>query len=92
MSAPGQMGTPGGAAQLRVERVTKAFGGVTAIDDVTFDVRTGIVHAVIGPNGAGKTTLINLLSGVYRPTRGRIVLDDRDLTHAPPHAFGASLK
>ena len=90
MSAPGQMATPGGAAQLRVERVTKAFGGVTAIDDVTFDVRSGLVQAIIGPNGAGKTTLVNLLSGVYRPTRGRILLGSRDLTRAPAHAFGTA--
>ena len=78
----------GGVPRLRVERVTKSFGGVTAIDDVTFGVRSGVVHAIIGPNGAGKTTLINLLSGVYRPTHGRIVLDNRELTHAPAHAFG----
>ena len=79
-----------GQVRLRVEGVTKSFGGVTAIDDVTFDVCTGAVHAIIGPNGAGKTTLVNLLSGVYRATRGRILLDSRDLTRAPAHAFGAA--
>ncbi|HEY3459903.1 MAG TPA: ATP-binding cassette domain-containing protein, partial [Casimicrobiaceae bacterium] len=63
----------GGSMRLRVENVTKAFGGVVAIDDVTFDVRSGVVQSIIGPNGAGKTTLVNLLSGVYRPSRGRIV-------------------
>jgi branched-chain amino acid transport system ATP-binding protein len=78
------------AVRLRVDCVTKSFGGVTAIDDVTFGIDAGVVHAVIGPNGAGKTTLINLLSGVYRPTCGRIVFDSRDLTHAPAHAFGAA--
>jgi branched-chain amino acid transport system ATP-binding protein len=75
---------------LRVDGVTKSFGGVTAVDDVTFGIDGGVVHAIIGPNGAGKTTLINLLSGVYRPTRGRIVFDSRELTHAPAHAFGAA--
>jgi branched-chain amino acid transport system ATP-binding protein len=75
---------------LRVEHVRKAFGGVVAIDDVTFDVRSGVVQSIIGPNGAGKTTLVNLLSGVYRATRGRIVFGSRDLTRAPAHAFGAA--
>ena len=84
------MGFAQRASRLRVEGVTKSFGGVVAIDDVTFDVRSGVVHAIIGPNGAGKTTLINLLSGVYRPTRGRILFDSRDLTAAAPHAFGAA--
>jgi len=81
---------PGGTMCLRVQGVTKAFGGVTAIDDVTFDVRSGLVQSIIGPNGAGKTTLVNLLSGVYRPTRGRILFGSRDLTRSPAHAFGAA--
>ena len=75
---------------LRVDGVTKSFGGVTAVDDVSFAMHEGVVHAIIGPNGAGKTTLLNLLSGVYRPTRGHIVFDSRELTHAPTHAFGAA--
>ena len=75
---------------LAVERLSKAFGGVRAIDDLSFAVREGSVHSIIGPNGAGKTTLINLLTGVYRPTSGRIAFDGRDLTGKPAHAFAAA--
>ena len=59
---------------LRVERLTKRFGGLTAVDGVSLDVAIGEIHAVIGPNGAGKSTLINLLSGDLAPTSGRIRL------------------
>jgi branched-chain amino acid transport system ATP-binding protein len=78
------------AVILAVEGLARAFGGVHAIDGVTFGVREGTVHAVIGPNGAGKTTLINLLTGVYAPGRGRIRVDGRDLTGRAPHAFAAA--
>jgi branched-chain amino acid transport system ATP-binding protein len=75
---------------LRVERLSKKFGGVHAIDGLSFEIRPGVVHSIIGPNGAGKTTLLNLLTGVYAPSGGRIALDDRDLTGSPPHAFAAA--
>ena len=75
---------------LRVERLAKAFGGVHAIDNLTFAVQPGTVHSIIGPNGAGKTTLINLLTGVYRPTAGRILFEGADLTGMPPHGFAAA--
>jgi len=78
---------PGG---LRVERLSKAFGGVHAIENLTFAVEPGTVHSIIGPNGAGKTTLINLLTGVYRPTAGRILFEGIDLTGRPPHAFAVA--
>ena len=60
---------------LRVENLTKRFGGVEAVSEVSFAVGEGAVHAVIGPNGAGKTTLFNLITGIYRPTSGSITLD-----------------
>ena len=75
---------------LRVEHLCRDFGGVRAIDDLSFTVRRGAVHSIIGPNGAGKTTLLNLLTGIHAPTRGRIVVDDRDLAGEPPHAFAAA--
>ena len=75
---------------LCVERLSKEFGGVHAIEDLSFEIRPGTVHSIIGPNGAGKTTLLNLLTGVYVPTSGRIAFDDRDLTGAPPHEFAAA--
>jgi len=68
------------APVLQTSGLTKQFGGITATDDVSLSVEKGARHALIGPNGAGKTTLINLLTGVLRPTAGRIALEGRDIT------------
>nr|HEV8010395.1 ATP-binding cassette domain-containing protein [Bradyrhizobium sp.] len=62
-------------ALLSVENVSKNFGGLKAISDVSLTVATGEICSVIGPNGAGKTTLFNLISGVLRPSAGRILFD-----------------
>ena len=70
---------------LRVSGLTKRFGGLTAVDNVSFDVKAGEVFALIGPNGAGKTTLFNCVTGVYKPTLGKVTFLDRDLTGSPPH-------
>jgi branched-chain amino acid transport system ATP-binding protein len=70
---------------LRVSGLTKRFGGLTAVDNVSFDVKAGEVFALIGPNGAGKTTLFNCVTGVYKPTLGAVTFLDRDLTGSPPH-------
>ena len=75
---------------LRVEDLAKDFGGLRAVEDLTFAIPEGSVFSIIGPNGAGKTTLLNLLSGIYVPTRGKILLGDVDLTGRPPHAYAAS--
>ncbi len=72
-----------GAALLRLEGVTKRFGGLRAVEDVSLEVRQGDRHAIIGPNGAGKSTLFNLISGRLRPTAGRIWFDSRDITGQP---------
>jgi branched-chain amino acid transport system ATP-binding protein len=61
------------------------FGGITATNNVTLNLKRGARHALIGPNGAGKTTLINLLTGVLTPTEGRIVLEGEDITRLAPH-------
>jgi branched-chain amino acid transport system ATP-binding protein len=74
---------------LRTEALARDFGGVRAVDDVSFAVERGAVHSIIGPNGAGKTTLLNLLTGVYTPSGGRIHVGDRDLTGCAPHEFAA---
>jgi branched-chain amino acid transport system ATP-binding protein len=71
---------PAGALQLEVGGVTLRFGGVKALEDVTFNVAQGDIHAVIGPNGAGKTSLLNCISGLYRPQRGAITLHSGDGT------------
>ncbi len=63
----------------------KRFGGIVAAHDVSLTVEKGARHALIGPNGAGKTTVINMLTGVLRPTAGRIMLEGRDITDAAPH-------
>ncbi len=70
---------------LSAQGLQKKFGGITATNNVTLDVRRGARHALIGPNGAGKTTLINLLTGVLAPTAGRIVLEGEDISALAPH-------
>jgi branched-chain amino acid transport system ATP-binding protein len=75
---------------LRVTGLSKAFGGVQAIQDLTMHIQRGAVHSIIGPNGAGKTSLINMLSGVYRPNAGSIRLDGRELSGQPVHRFAAA--
>jgi branched-chain amino acid transport system ATP-binding protein len=74
------------AALLQLHAVSKHYGALKAVDEVTVAVTAGEALAVIGPNGAGKTTLFNLITGDAIPTRGRIAFDDLDVTAAPPHA------
>ncbi len=73
-------------ALLEVKGVRKAFGGVVALDDVSFAVEQGCIAAVIGPNGAGKTTLFKVVSGMYPPTRGQVWFEGRLLNGTPPYA------
>ena len=65
----------------------KEFGGLVAVNDVDFMIPVGAIVSLIGPNGAGKTTFFNMLTGVYQPTRGKIVFDGTDVTGKPPHAI-----
>lgn len=74
---------------LVTERLTRRFGGVVALRDVSLAVARGERHAVIGPNGAGKTTLFNVISGELRPTGGRVLLDGLPITGLPPHRVAA---
>jgi branched-chain amino acid transport system ATP-binding protein len=76
-----------GMSVLRVEDLSKKFGGLNAVEDLSFDIQPGAVYSIIGPNGAGKTTLLNLLSGVYRPSAGRIAFGEHDLTGRAPYEF-----
>jgi branched-chain amino acid transport system permease protein len=80
----------GAADVLDVAALTKRFGGLTAVDGVSLSIARGGVHALIGPNGSGKTTTLNVLSGLYVATAGKIVLDGRELTNLPPHARTAA--
>jgi branched-chain amino acid transport system ATP-binding protein len=75
---------------LEVNDLGKAFGGVQAIDGLSFAIERGAVHSIIGPNGAGKTTLLNLITGLYVPDRGSIRFEGRELAGAPAHTFAAA--
>jgi branched-chain amino acid transport system ATP-binding protein len=72
-------------AMLSVERVTRRFGGIVAVDEVSFDVNEGEIVGLIGPNGAGKTTMFNLITRLYRPDEGEIAFEGRTLLRTPPH-------
>lgn len=72
---------------LSVERLSKSFGGLQAVADLSFHVDEGQIVGLIGPNGAGKTTAVNLISGVIKPTSGQVRLRDRDVTGLAPHVL-----
>ncbi len=74
---------------LVADELTVRFGGLVAVNKVSFQVRRGEVFTLIGPNGAGKTTVFNLISRIYQPTSGRITFDGADLVAQPPHAVAA---
>jgi branched-chain amino acid transport system ATP-binding protein len=74
-------------SSLEVKGLSKAFGGVKAIDDFSFEVEAHDIVGIIGPNGAGKTTVFNLLTGVYSLDAGRVFLDGKELTGLPQHAI-----
>jgi branched-chain amino acid transport system ATP-binding protein len=75
--------------QLRIQGVSKRFGGVRAVNGITLDVLRGDIVSVIGPNGAGKTSLLNMISGFYHPDSGSIALEGHDLTHLAPSRIAA---
>lgn len=70
---------------LKAEKLTKSFGGNTAVNAVDFHVKQGQITAIIGPNGAGKTTFFNLISGFHKPTSGKLLLEGEDVTKKPPY-------
>jgi len=70
---------------LRVDSLSIAFGGVKAVDNVSFTVEPGEVFTIVGPNGAGKSTIFNLISRLYEPSSGQIFFDDQDITKVPAH-------
>ncbi|GAA3582058.1 ABC transporter ATP-binding protein [Amycolatopsis ultiminotia] len=76
-----------GQTLLKVDDVTVRFGGLVALDSVSFDIRRGEILGLIGPNGAGKTTCFNAMTGVYRPTSGQVLLEDRPLGKASRHTI-----
>lgn len=70
---------------LEVRDLTKVFGGLKAVQEVSFRVKRGIILSIIGPNGAGKTTLFNCLTGVFSPTKGKVLFEDNDITFKKPY-------
>lgn len=70
---------------LVADRLSVRFGGITAVDGVSFSVLPGEIFTIVGPNGAGKTTIFNLISRLYEPTSGRLFFNGRDITRIPPH-------
>ncbi len=74
---------------LEVKGITQIFGGVTALEDVSFSIAKGHITGVIGPNGAGKTTLFNIVTGIYSQTCGTVSLDGRDISGLPPEKLAS---
>jgi len=70
---------------LEIKNISKYFGGLAAVSDVSFSVKRGEIVGLIGPNGAGKTTLLNLICGIYKPDTGRVIFEGLDITAQPPN-------
>jgi len=70
---------------LKIDGISKSFGGLKAVDNISFEVQEGTIHALIGPNGAGKTTLVNMISGIYSVDTGEIYFNDEKITNVPTH-------
>jgi branched-chain amino acid transport system ATP-binding protein len=79
--------TPG--VLFKVDGISLQFGGLKAVDNVSFEVAKGEIFTIIGPNGAGKTSIFNLISRLYEPTAGRLFFEGRDITKVPPHKISA---
>ena len=75
---------------LIAKDITVKFGGLTAVNNVTFDIPQGTIVSLIGPNGAGKTTFFNVLTGLYKPTSGNVLFGEEDITARPPHKIAAA--
>ncbi|MFH1293690.1 MAG: ATP-binding cassette domain-containing protein, partial [Pseudomonadota bacterium] len=74
---------------LRIEKLVHEFGGLQAIKDYDLEMAPGQVRGLIGPNGAGKTTIFNLITGMYRPSKGRIIYDGKDIAGLKPYQIAS---
>ena len=83
-AAPATTGRAGAQTLLETEQVSKIFGGLVAVNDVTFTIPERSIVSIIGPNGAGKTTFFNMLTGLYKPSIGRIMFDGQDISRTRP--------
>jgi branched-chain amino acid transport system ATP-binding protein len=86
---PDQPPEPAAAALLVADQLVKEFGGLVAVNEVSLEIPTGSIVSIIGPNGAGKTTFFNMLTGLYKPTRGQIWFAGREVTRARPDRITA---
>ncbi|MEJ2724749.1 MAG: ABC transporter ATP-binding protein [Deltaproteobacteria bacterium] len=75
---------------LSVKKLSKSFGGLAAVNDLTFSVDKGQILGLIGPNGSGKTTVFNLITGFFKPDKGKVIFKDKEITYAPNHAVSKS--
>ena len=75
---------------LQVKKMTHYFGGLRAVYNYNLDINPGEIHGLIGPNGAGKTTIFNLITGIYTPTEGDILLDGKSIKGMRPHLIAAA--
>lgn len=75
---------------LELEHLTMRFGGLVAVDDISLSVKKNEIHGLIGPNGSGKTTIFNMLSGYYKPTKGKVIFEGKDITNYPAHKITAA--
>ncbi len=76
-----------GPALIEARNISISFGGIRAVDDVSFSVAKGEIFAIVGPNGAGKSTIFNLISRIYEPTGGRLIFEGEDITNVAPHTI-----
>jgi branched-chain amino acid transport system ATP-binding protein len=84
------MSTNGAPAIYAADSITKAFGGLVAVDTVSFEIPEGSIVSIIGPNGAGKTTFFNILTGLYKPTAGKLTFNGKDVTRSRPDQITAA--
>jgi branched-chain amino acid transport system ATP-binding protein len=85
--APAAVEAAGLPALIEARNLSIAFGGIRAVDDVSFSVAKGEIFAIVGPNGAGKSTIFNLISRIYEPTGGRLIFEGEDITNVAPHTI-----
>jgi branched-chain amino acid transport system ATP-binding protein len=84
---PGHEARDDRSALFEAHDISISFGGIRAVDGVSFDVKEGEIFAIVGPNGAGKSTIFNLISRIYEPTGGRLLFAGTDITNVPPHTI-----
>ena len=86
-TAPAARNAPRAPALIEARHLSISFGGIKAVDDVSFTVAKGEIFAIVGPNGAGKSTIFNLISRIYEPTGGRLIFEGEDITNVAPHTI-----